>query len=204
MYGLFLKRIFDLMFAIIVFPFWIMILLVIGPMIYFQDKGTIFYNADRLGENGKVFKMYKFRSMKMNAPDLRNEDGSTFNAEKDTRLTVIGKFIRKTSLDETPQILNVIKGDMSIIGPRPDLPDAIHIYDDNDSKKLLVKPGITGYSQAYSRNSSSLKQKFTEDVYYVNNVSFVLDIKILIKTIETVVLHKNVYKNSIKGGKYDE
>lgn len=198
MYRNFFKRIFDLVLAIIALPFWLIILVIVGPMIYFQDKGSIFYNAPRLGKDGKVFKMYKFRSMKMNAPDLRNEDGSTFNAEDDPRLTKIGKFIRKTSLDETPQILNVIKGDMSIIGPRPDLPDAVEIYDGDDAQKLRVRPGITGYSQAYSRNSTSLKGKFAEDVYYVNNISFLLDIKILLKTVKTVILRENIYKHAIR------
>src|SRR3954467_12999028 len=116
MYKSFLKRIFDLILALVALPFWFIILIVIGPIIYFQDKGFIFYNAPRLGKNGKIFKMYKFRSMKMNAPDLRNEDGSTYNAEDDPRLTKTGKFLRKNSLDEIPQILNVIKGDMSLIG----------------------------------------------------------------------------------------
>ena len=112
MYRNFFKRIFDLVLAIIALPFWLVILLIIGPIIYFQDKGPIFYNAPRLGKDGKIFKMYKFRSMKIHAPDLRNEDGSTFNSEDDPRLTKIGKFIRKTSLDETPQLINIIKGDM--------------------------------------------------------------------------------------------
>ncbi|SDY66634.1 Sugar transferase involved in LPS biosynthesis (colanic, teichoic acid) [Proteiniborus ethanoligenes] len=195
MYRNFFKRIIDLVLAIIVLPFWLIILVIIGPIIYFQDKGSIFYNAPRLGKDGKIFKMYKFRSMKMDAPDLRNEDGSTFNAEDDPRLTKIGKFIRKTSLDETPQLLNVIKGDMSLVGPRPDLPDAIDIYDENDAQKLKAKPGITGFNQAYSRNSSSLKDKFADDVYYVNNISIFLDIKILFKTIKTVILCENIYKD---------
>lgn len=195
MYNKFFKRIFDLVFALIAFPFWVIILLIIGPIIYFQDKGSVFYNAPRLGKDGKIFKMYKFRSMKMNAPDLRNEDGSTFNSENDPRLTKIGKFIRKTSLDETPQLINIIKGDMSIIGPRPDLPDAIDLYQNDEFQKLQIRPGVTGYSQAYSRNSSSLKSKFAEDVYYVNNISFLLDLKIIMKTLKTVLLHENIYKN---------
>jgi undecaprenyl phosphate N,N'-diacetylbacillosamine 1-phosphate transferase len=123
MYKKYFKRILDLILALIALPFWFIIFIIVGPIIYFQDKGPIFYNAPRLGKDGKVFKMYKFRSMKVNAPDIRNEDGSTFNSEDDPRLTKIGKFIRKTSLDETPQLLNIIKGDMSIIGPRPDLPE---------------------------------------------------------------------------------
>ena len=115
MYKRFFKRVVDLAIALIALPFWLVVLIIIGPLIYLEDRGPMFYNAPRLGKDGKVFTMYKFRSMKANAPDIRNEDGSTFNSEDDPRLTRIGRFIRKTSLDETPQILNVIKGDMSII-----------------------------------------------------------------------------------------
>lgn len=198
MYKRYFKRFFDFILAIIALPFWLLILLVIGPIIYFQDKGSIFYNAPRLGKDGEIFKMYKLRSMKMNAPDLRNEDGSTFNSEDDPRLTNIGKFIRKTSLDETPQLLNIIKGDMSIIGPRPDLPEAINYYKENQIEKLKVRPGITGYSQAYYRNSIDADFKFKNDVFYVNNVSFLLDFKILIKTVKVVIQRKNVFVNSDK------
>jgi lipopolysaccharide/colanic/teichoic acid biosynthesis glycosyltransferase len=198
MYRKYFKRIFDFVLALVALPFWFIILIIIGPTIYIQDKGPIFYNAERLGKDGRIFKMYKFRSMKVNAPDLRNEDGSTFNSENDPRLTKIGRFIRKTSIDETPQILNIIKGDMSLIGPRPDLPDAIDIYSDIEIQKLNVRPGITGYSQAYTRNSSSLKEKFAQDVYYVRNICLFLDIKIIFKTVETVILRKNVYRDSLK------
>lgn len=177
MYRVFFKRFFDLVLSIIALPFFLIILLIVSPIIYFQDLGSIFYNASRLGKSGKIFKMYKFRSMKMNAPDLRNDDGSTFNAENDSRLTKIGKFLRKTSLDETPQLLNVIKGDMSIIGPRPDLPEAIHLYDEISKKRLSVRPGITGYNQAYYRNSVPTEDKYRNDVYYIDNLSLILDIK---------------------------
>lgn len=197
MYRNFFKRIFDLVLAIIALPFWLIILVIVGSMIYFQDKGSIFYNAPRLGKDGKIFKMYKFRSMKMNAPDLRNEDGSTFNAEDDPRLTKIGKFIRKTSLDETPQLLNIIKGDMSIIGPRPDLPEAIKKYSNASRIKLNVRPGITGYNQAYYRNSVSTSEKFMNDVYYVNNLSFIMDLKVAFKTIESIFLQKNIFIDEI-------
>lgn len=198
MYRKFFKRFFDLLLALIALPFWLIILLIIGPLIYFQDRGTIFYNAPRLGKDGKVFIMYKFRSMKMNAPDLRNEDGSTFNSEDDPRLTKIGKFIRKTSLDETPQLINIIKGDMSIIGPRPDLPEMKELYTSEEKIKLIVRPGITGYSQAYFRNSIKQKDKLKQDVFYAKNISIFLDIKIFLKTIETVLLRRNVFKGELK------
>ena len=193
MYKKYFKRIFDIVLAIIALPFWLLILLVIGPIIYFQDKGSIFYNAPRLGKNGKIFKMYKFRSMKMNAPDLRNEDGSTFNAEDDPRLTKIGIFIRKTSLDETPQLLNIIKGDMSIIGPRPDLPEHLLLYEGNEDRKLEVRPGVTGLNQAYFRNTVPWKERIKNDIYYIDNLSLWLDIKVFFKTAVTVLKREDVF-----------
>lgn len=193
MYRKFFKRAFDLLLAIIAFPFWLIILLIIGPMIYFQDKGSIFYNAPRLGQNGTVFKMYKFRSMKMNAPDIRNEDGSTFNAEDDPRLTKIGKFIRKTSLDETPQLLNIIKGDMSIIGPRPDLPEHMKMYEGNEARKLEVRPGVTGYNQAYFRNTIPWKERIKNDIYYIDHLTMWMDIKVFFKTAISVIKREAVF-----------
>lgn len=193
MYRHFFKRLLDLILTLIALPFWLLMFIIIAPMIYFEDKGSIFYTAHRLGRNGKSYKMYKFRSMKMNAPDIRNEDGSTYNSKDDPRLTRIGKFLRKTSLDETPQILNVIKGDMSLIGPRPDLPGAIFDYNDEAKKKLEVRPGITGYSQAFFRNSISQDEKFLNDAYYVSKLSFTFDLQILVKTIISVIKRKNIY-----------
>ena len=111
---------------------------IVAPIIYFSDKGPVFYNSNRLGKDGKIFKMYKFRTMKNNSPEIRNEDGSTFNSEDDPRLTKFGRLLRKTSLDETPQLINIIKGDMSIIGPRPDLPEHRELYTGNEERKLEV------------------------------------------------------------------
>lgn len=193
MYKRYIKRFFDLILAIIALPFWLLILLVIGPIIYFQDKGSIFYNAPRLGKDGEVFKMYKLRSMKMNAPDLRNEDGSTFNSEDDPRLTNIGKFIRKTSLDETPQLLNIIKGDMSIIGPRPDLPEHLVLYEGNEERKLEIRPGVTGLNQAYYRNTVPWKERIKNDIYYIDHLTWWLDIKIFLKTAVTVLKREDVF-----------
>ncbi|MGM0883308.1 MAG: sugar transferase [Bacillota bacterium] len=193
MYRHFFKRTFDILIALIALPIWLIILIVIGPIIYCQDRGSIFYNAPRLGKGGKIFRMYKFRSMKMNAPDLRNEDGSTYNAENDSRLTKIGKFIRKTSLDETPQLLNIIKGDMSIIGPRPDLPEHYNLYLGNEVRKLEVRPGVTGYNQAYFRNTVSWKERIQNDIYYVDNLSCFFDIKIFFITIISVLKRESVY-----------
>lgn len=193
MYGKYFKRIFDLVLAIIALPFWMIILIIIGPIIYIQDKGSIFYNAPRLGKDGKIFKMYKLRSMKMNAPDLRNEDGSTFNSEDDPRLTKIGVFIRKTSLDETPQLINIIKGDMSIIGPRPDLPEHMELYEGNESRKLEVRPGVTGFNQAYYRNTIPWKERIQNDIYYIDHLTMWLDIRVFLKTAISVLKREAVF-----------
>ena len=174
-------------------PFWFLILIIIGPIIYFQDKGSVFYNAPRIGKNGEIFKMYKFRSMKMDASDLRNEDGSTFNSEDDPRLTKIGKFIRKTSLDETPQLLNIIKGDMSVIGPRPDLPEHLKLYENDEERKLEIRPGVTGFNQAYYRNTIPWKERIQNDIYYIDNLTWWLDVKIFFKTIISVLKRQDVF-----------
>jgi len=195
MYRKCFKRIFDLIASMAALPFWLAMLLVLGPAIHFEDSGTVFYNAPRLGRNGRIFKMYKFRTMKMDAPDIRNEDGSTFNAADDPRLTRIGRIIRAASIDETPQILNVLKGEMSIIGPRPDLPEDMRLYSDYQKKRLAVRPGITGYSQAYFRNAATQDEKFSNDAYYAEKLTLLFDLKILIKTISSVLKRENIYKN---------
>ncbi|MCQ2416646.1 MAG: sugar transferase [Oscillospiraceae bacterium] len=196
LYRKYIKRWFDLFFAIMLLPFFCILFIVVAPLIYLEDRGPIFYNAPRLGRNGKTFMMYKFRSMKVNAPDLRNEDGTTFNSENDPRVTRIGRLLRKTSLDEIPQLLNVLRDEMSFIGPRPDLPGSEKTtYRPGDIKKLIVNPGITGYSQAYYRNASTLDQRFDGDLYYAKHVSLLLDLKILFKTVEIVLKHTNVYRN---------
>lgn len=193
MYRHFFKRIIDFVVAIVALPFWFVLLIIIGPIIYLQDRGSIFYNAPRLGKDGRVFKMYKFRTMKMNAPDIRNKDGSTFNAYDDPRLTRIGKFLRKTSLDEAPQLLNIIKGDMSIIGPRPDLPEHRLLYEENEVRKLEVRSGVTGFNQAYYRNTIPWKERIQHDIYYIDNLSLWFDIKIFFKTAVSVLRHEDIY-----------
>lgn len=175
-------------------PFLLLIFIIIAPIIYFTDKGPVFYNANRMGKNGKRFTMYKLRSMKINAPDLRNPDGSTYNSEDDPRVTSIGKFIRKTSIDELPQILNVLKGDMSFVGPRPTLyNNDYNNFEEQRKKRYQARPGITGYTQAYYRNSIGQEEKFKYDRWYVDNISFKLDIKVLIKTFVSVVKKENIY-----------
>lgn len=196
MYSKGIKRVLDFVFGLVALPFVLVITIILAPIIYFNDKGPIFYNAPRLGKNGKPFKMYKFRSMMVNAPDIRNEDGSTYNGDDDPRVTRIGRFMRKTSVDEVPQFLNVFLGDMSLIGPRPDPLDDMEIYTEHQKKKLIVRPGITGYNQAYYRNSVEQNEKFEHDVYYAENLSFILDVKIFFKTIATIFKRDNVFNDA--------
>ena len=187
-----LKRAFDLVISILVMPIFIFISLMIGLLIKREDKGPVFYKSKRLGKDKKIFSIYKFRSMKVNAPDIRNEDGSTFNAENDPRITNIGKLIRKTSIDELPQLLNVLKGDMSFVGPRPSpLGNEAH-YPDYYKEKFHVKPGITGLTQALLRNSASMEERMRLDAFYAQNVGFKMDAFIIYKTIATVLLQKNI------------
>lgn len=194
MYKNFFKRIIDFLAALCALPFILILIIIVGLAIFIDDRGPVFYKASRMGRNGRIFKMYKFRSMKVNSPDLRNEDGSTFNAENDPRVTLIGRFLRKTSIDELPQILNILIGDMSIIGPRPSLTTTPYEqYSDIRKKRVSVKPGITGYSQAYFRNSISQDEKFAYDCEYVDNISFSTDLKILLKTISSVIRRDNIY-----------
>lgn len=196
MYKFFFKRLIDLTLSLIALPFFGIIFVILAPIIFLTDRGSVFYNAPRLGKNGKVFKMYKFRSMRVNAPDIRNKDGSTYNGEDDPRVTWIGRIMRKTSLDEVPQLLNVLNGDMSIIGPRPFVTTHYYGYDKLEpkmKKRLSVRPGITGYSQAYFRNSISQDEKIEKDCYYADHVSFALDIKIFFQTVKSVLMHENIY-----------
>lgn len=194
MYNKIFKRLFDFIGALILSPFILLVCAIVGSFIYFEDKGSIFYKAKRRGVNGSIFEMYKLRSMKMNAPDIRNADNSTYNSPDDPRITRIGKLLRKTSVDELPQIFNVLKGDMSFIGPRPiTINRPLEEYDEKRKVRLTVRPGITGYAQAYYRNSITQEEKLEHDAEYARKVSFILDVKIFFKTIETILLRKNIY-----------
>ena len=191
-YARFLKRILDFIVGLCALPFVIIFIICIGPIIYFSDRGPIFYCASRIAKGGGVFKMYKFRSMKVNAPDIRLENGDTYNGDDDPRVTKIGRFLRKTSIDEIPQFINVLIGNMSFIGPRPDMPDFLEVYQKEYPAILTIKPGITGYNQAYFRNSIDGKEKMKNDDYYAKNLSFAMDVKIIFKTIKTVLFRENI------------
>jgi len=186
------KRVFDLLIGLIALPFVLVFVVIFGPVIWFEDKGPIFYKATRISKGGGLFKMYKFRSMMVNAPDIRLENGDTYNGDDDPRVTKIGRFMRKTSIDEIPQFLNVLIGNMSFIGPRPDMPDFLHVYQEKYPSILTIKPGITGYNQAYFRNSIDGNEKMKNDDYYAKNLSFAMDVKIVFKTIKTVLFRENI------------
>ncbi len=144
------------------------------------------FSFKRPGKNGKLFKIIKFKTMN----DKKDEQGNLLSDEE--RLTKIGTFVRKTSLDEIPQLLNVIKGDMSLIGPRPLLPQYLPLYNDEQRKRHNVRPGITGWAQINGRNAISWQQKFDYDVWYVENVSFILDVKILLLTVKKVFVSEGI------------
>lgn len=194
-YQIVVKRIIDITLCVIAVPFVLLIMVPVGLAIKLEDHGPIFYYSKRLGIGFREFNMIKFRSMKVNAPDLRNADGSTFNSEKDQRVTRIGHMLRESSLDEIPQVFNVLKGDMSIIGPRAGDVESKDTYAKDEKDKLLIRPGITGYTQAYYRNNLGVREKRLYDAWYAHNVSFFLDFKIFLKTIYTVLKRENVYTN---------
>lgn len=199
MYEKYIKRLIDILLSLLALPFVGLVILIMAPIIYLDAPGPVFYNALRRGKNGKLFKMFKLRSMYVNAPDLRNSDGSTFNGDNDPRVTRVGKFMRKMSIDEIPQILNVLIGNMSFIGPRPVL--ATTPYEelsDIAKARLAIRPGITGYAQAYYRNSIIQEEKLMYDCYYIEHISIVMDIKILFKTAISVLCRRNIYVGAEK------
>lgn len=191
----YIKRAIDIVISLIALPFIVLIGIPIAMAIKIEDGGTVFFLGPRYGKDMKKFKMLKFRSMKMNAKDIRNADGTTYNSAQDDRQTKIGKILRKTSLDELPQFINVLIGDMSFIGPRPSPMGNEATYTDFVKKKFQVRPGITGYNQALKRNSATLGERYKNDVYYAEHVSFGLDVKIIFMTIKSVLLRKNIYNS---------
>lgn len=181
MYTHFFKRIIDFIVALIGFILVFPIFCLITFLLYFVNDKKPFFVQIRPGKHGKSFKIIKFKTMN----DKKDENGQLLSDGE--RLTKIGRFVRKTSLDEIPQLLNVLKGDMSLIGPRPLLTNYLHLYNDFQNRRHEVKPGITGWAQVNGRNAISWDKKFEYDVWYVDHISFFLDVKIFFKTILKVV-----------------
>ena len=195
-----MKRLFDIVAAtcgiIILSP----LMIIIAVLIKNEDHGPIFYKQVRVGKNGKTFKMYKFRSMFVNADkmldrlkDQNDVDGPMFKMKDDPRVTKIGHFIRKHSLDELPQFLNVLKGDMSLVGPRPPLPSEVAEYSEYDKQRLFVTPGCTGLWQATERNEVGFNEMVQLDIQYIKRASFIFDLWIIWKTVEIVIKPNGSY-----------
>ncbi|OAS88181.1 MULTISPECIES: sugar transferase [Metabacillus] len=195
------KRTLDIFGALVGLVMLSFILLVIALLIKLEDpKGPIFFCQKRLGKDGKEFKMYKFRSMITDAETKLEEllkynevEGAMFKMKDDPRVTRIGRFIRKTSIDELPQLFNVLKGDMSLVGPRPPLPREVNEYTNYHLQRLFVTPGCTGVWQASARNSVGFEEMVEMDLYYIRNRSFWLDLKIIFKTFLVLFGSKNAF-----------
>ncbi len=176
----------DFSVALVVFVVLLPVFVIVVLLLAIANSGKPFFFQLRPGKNEKIFKVIKFKTMN----DRRDAAGNLL-PDAD-RLTTIGLFVRKTSLDEVPQLLNVIKGDMSIVGPRPLLVEYLPLYNDTQKKRHYVRPGITGWAQVNGRNTISWKQKFEYDVWYVNNISFALDFRILLLTVRNVLKSEGI------------
>ncbi len=194
-----LKRVIDLVLSGIFFPFFCVITILIGSLIKLNSRGPIFYRHSRIGKNGQPFKVLKFRTMYVDAdkrlaqlleknPHLKDEWNKYFKLGNDSRITKVGKILRKTSLDELPQIINIVRGEMSLVGPRPVLAEELtNRYKDKATYYYQVQPGITGLWQVSGRNKIPYEKRVDLDVKYIKNLSFSLDLDILLKTIKVVL-----------------
>ena len=187
MYKHFFKRVIDFIIALMILLLIGPILLVIMIWLYFENKGAgVFFTQERPGKNEKIFKLIKFKSM----TDERDAEGKLLPDAK--RLTKVGRFVRSTSIDELPQLLNVLKGDMALIGPRPLLVKYLPLYSKEQARRHEVRPGITGWAQCHGRNAISWTEKFRLDVWYVDHCSFWVDLKIIFITIRKVFIHEGI------------
>lgn len=183
----FLKRVFDLICSLLILLILSPLFIIIALAIKITSPGTVFFKQMRLGLNGQVFDMYKFRSM---VPNAVNMGSGMFVEKEDPRITAVGKLLRKTSIDELPQLLNILRGEMSLVGPRPAPLHHLNIYDERQKKRLTVKPGITGWAQVKGRLALYWPQRIELDLWYIDNYSFWLDIKILVMTVVVVLFRR--------------
>ncbi|WP_299115575.1 sugar transferase [uncultured Winogradskyella sp.] len=186
MYKNVFKRIIDICMAIVGLVIFSPIFFIVFLLLLVNNNGSAFFFQKRPGKGGNIFKVIKFKTMN----DKKDSNGNLLPDIK--RLTSIGKLVRKTSLDELPQLINVLKGDMSVVGPRPLLPEYLPLYTETQRMRHKIKPGITGWAQVNGRNAISWEKKFEYDVWYVENISFLLDIKIILKTIIKVLRSENI------------
>lgn len=187
------KRALDLLGAATLLTALSPLLGLIALWVHLDSPGPALFRQTRVGRNGCRFTCYKFRTMQVDAPDVRNPDGSTYSADDDPRVTRVGRFLRRTSVDELPQLFNVLIGQMSLVGPRPELPDQAARYTQQETKRLAVKPGITGWSAIHGRNTLPWSVRRTLDIEYVETYSFWLDLHILARTIPVVLRGSDVY-----------
>jgi lipopolysaccharide/colanic/teichoic acid biosynthesis glycosyltransferase len=190
MYKLFFKRFIDILIAMIVLIIFAPILIILTVLLFFLNDYKVFFTQERPGLGGKIFKVIKFKTMN----DKKDETGKLMPDY--IRLTSVGKFVRSTSLDELPQLANVLKGDMSLIGPRPLLVKYLPLYSNKQQRRHEMRPGITGWAQVNGRNAISWSQKFQYDVWYIENVSFSLDMKILWLTLKKVIVREGISSDS--------
>lgn len=186
MYKFIIKQTIDFLLALIALVLLSPIFIIVCVVLFYSNGGKVFFFQERPGKNEKLFKIIKFKTMN----DKKDEQGNLLPDVK--RITKMGNFIRKNSLDEIPQFLNVLKGDMSIIGPRPLLKSYLPLYNQQQAQRHNVKPGITGWAQVNGRNAITWEEKFNYDVYYVNNLSFQLDVKIGFMTVKKVLFKEGV------------
>ncbi len=187
MYKHFFKRFFDFWISLIVLICICPIFLVVTVWLHFANKGAgAFFTQDRPGKDGKIFKVIKFKTM----TDERDTEGNYLPDE--ARLTKVGKFVRSTSIDELPQLINVLKGDMALIGPRPLLPQYLPLYSIEQARRHEVRPGISGWAQCHGRNAISWTEKFKLDVWYVDHCTLLTDIKVIFITIKNVLMRKDI------------
>lgn len=186
MYKLFFKRFFDFILSLIAIIMLSPVYLIVIVLVRIKLGSPVFFTQKRPGKDEKIFKMYKFRTM-TNEVD---ENGNLLPDDK--RLTKFGKLLRSTSLDELPELFNILKGDMSIVGPRPLLVRYLSLYNEYQKHRHDARPGFTGWAQCNGRNSISWEEKFDLDVYYVNHITFLLDVKIIFKTVKTVLCREGI------------
>jgi len=190
MYKFLLKRILDILISTVVLIITLPIFLFVMIALLIANNGKPFFSQIRPGKDGKLFKIVKFKTM----TDQKDLEGNLLSDEQ--RLTRVGMFVRKSSLDELPQLLNVLAGDMSLVGPRPLLPEYLPLYNEYQARRHHVKPGITGWAQVNGRNAISWDKKFKLDIYYVENLSFWLDLKIILLTIKKVIVKEGISSNT--------
>ena len=189
------KRFFDLAVAFAALLVSAPLLGLIAVAIRVSSRGPALFLQERIGWHGRSFVIIKFRSMVDHAPYLRNPDGSAYSSNSDARVTRLGKILRRTSLDELPQLWNVVRGEMSLIGPRPELAEGVHTYRPVDFRRLHVRPGMTGWAVVHGRNDVSVNTRRELDAWYADHWSFSLDLKILSRTIAMVVAGKGIDRN---------